>query len=127
VRNEQYYIEAVQEYRNVNKEISNRIINLSLTIIASIFVICNQYNITKTFIWSLLFFVVTIALHISGNICYSKHYELFLDEKIDKIDFRKSIWGRSAERLYWWFISFFAIATIVYLVALFQTIDKIGP
>jgi len=120
------YKEIVEEYKKVNLDISNRIVTLSLTVIAAIFVICEKYGITSLYLVSLLSFVITICLHLSGNICFSKHYELALDKIISDIDFKNSIWGRAAEILYWIFILAFIISIIIFIIALCGSIDSIN-
>ncbi len=122
---EDYYKSAVEEYKKINFNIGNRIITLSLTVIGAIFVISEKYGVGKLFISSLLGFVLTIASNLANNICNSKHYELFLDKRIDKLDYRKSKWGICAERLYWVFIGLFIISISVFMLALFLLIRKI--
>ena len=75
---------------------------------------------------SLLSFVITICLHLSGNICFSKHYELALDKKISDIDFKNSNWGIAAEILYWIFILAFITSIIIFIIALCGSIISIN-
>jgi ABC-type Fe3+ transport system permease subunit len=114
--------EIIDEYKKVNLDISNRIITISLTVIAAIFVICDKYGIYTMYLISLLVFVVTIGTNLAQNICYSKHYEQALDGKIKNIDFRNSPWGKWAERLYWCFIFLFVISILCFIGALLETI-----
>lgn len=120
-----YYKNAVEEYKKINFNIGNKIIALSLTVIGAIFVISEKYGVGKLFISSLLGFVLTIASNLTNNICNSKHYELFLDEKIDKLDYRKSKWGICAERLYWTFIGLFIISISIFIIALSLLIKRV--
>ena len=122
---EEYYKNAVEEYKKINFNIGNRIITLSLTVIGAIFVISEKYGVGKLFVSSLLGFVLTIASNLANNVCNSKHYELFLDGKIDKLDYRKSNWGICAERLYWIFIGLFIVSIGIFIIALFLLIKKI--
>ncbi len=120
------YKNAVEEYKKINFNIGNRIITLSLTVIGAIYVVSEKYGVGIFLISSLLGFVLTIAANLLNNICSSKHYELFLDEKIDKLDFRKSKWGIWAECLFLFFIGLFVISTGCFIVALIQIIIKIS-
>lgn len=122
---EDYYKNAVEEYKKINFNIGNRIITLSLTVIGAIFVISEKYGVGRLFISSLLGFVLTIASNLANNICNSKHYELFLDNTIDKLDYRKSKWGICAECLYWTFIVLFILSIAIFIIGLFLLIGKI--
>jgi len=115
--------EIIDEYKKVNLDISNRIIALSLTVIAAIFVICEKYGVTSLYLISLLGLVLTITVHLFGNICFSKHYELALDKKIKNIHFQNSRWGIWAENLYWIFIVIFVISVVLFIIALLHSIS----
>ena len=120
------YKELVEEYKKVNLDISNRIVTLSLMVIAAIFVICEKYGVTTLYLTSLLSFVITIGLHLLGNICFSKHYELALDKKIKNIDFRNSKWGTASEYLYWTFIFAFIVSIVIFIIAISGSISLVN-
>lgn len=118
--------DAVKQYQDINKEISSRIIYLSLAVIASIFVICEKYGVETWRLAALLGFVLTIGIHILSCICASKHYEYYLDAKIKTIHFNESQWGVWAERLNWIFIIAFIISMAIFIIALVSSIDAIN-
>jgi len=120
------YKEIVEEYKKVNLDISNRIITLSLTVMASIFVICEKYGVTSLYLTSLLGLILSITTHLFNNICFSKHYELALDNKIKDIHFQNSKWGICAEKSYWVFIIIFVISIVIFIIALLGSIALFG-
>jgi len=119
---EDYYKNAVEEYKKINLNIGNRIITLSLTVIGAIFVIGEKYGVSKFFLCSFLGLSLSIASNIANNVCNSKHYELLLDKKINKLDFRQSKWGIVAEILFWLFIILFVLSMIIFIWALIKLI-----
>ncbi|MDD5546881.1 MAG: hypothetical protein PHO67_07025 [Candidatus Omnitrophica bacterium] len=114
--------QLIEEYKKINSEISNRVITLSLTVLASIFIICDKYGIQSWYLITLLGFILTIGVHLVSSICSSKHYELVIDGKIKNYDFRNSRWGIWAERLYWTFIVLFVASMTVFIIAILITI-----
>ncbi len=117
------YKNIVEEYKKVNLDISNNIVAFSLTIIAAVFVICDRYGVTPKYLLALISLVLTVSLRVLGSICFSKHYELLLDKKIDGVDYRNSLWGKFAETFYWIFIVIFIISVILFVAALCNTIN----
>lgn len=115
--------QLVEEYKKINLEISNRVLTISLTVIASIFVICEKYGAQKWYLIALLGFILTIGFHLVSSICSSKHYELAIDGKITNYDFRKSIWGLCAEWLYWIFLILFVVSMAIFIIAIMKTIE----
>ena len=120
------YKEIVEEYKKVNLDISNRIITLSITAIAAIFVISEKYGAGALYLASLFGLILTVTIHIANNICFSKHYELALDGKINNIHYANSRWGRCSEILYWIFICAFVISMIIFFAALWNSIDIVN-
>ncbi len=118
---------ALDKYQDINKGISERIIYLSLAIIASIYVISEKYGFDIWRLIALLGFILTIGIHIFSCICSSKHYEYYLDNKINTLDHKESVWGICAEWLYWVFIIAFIISMALFIIPLtIRIIEIIG-
>lgn len=113
------YKENVDTYIKIASETRSKLTALALTIIAAIyFFIDKGVNI---FLLKLAFvsYVLTILLEVIAGFLKSQHYAMWIDGKIESIDYRESVWGISAERLYWVPIFTFVVGTILFITGIF--------
>jgi len=118
------YKEALKEYATINSSIKNRIVTLSLTVIASIFVLIDKnLGVAENIgLYKMAYvgYIVSFFCEFFNTIFASFHYQHNIDGKFTDINFRKTWEGKLAECFFWGMAIAFAFASIVFVFSVLR-------
>lgn len=115
------YKEISEIYRKISDDARGKIVALTLTTVGAIYVLADKKVAElHKFKWALLLFIITLFFDIIAAISKSQHYALYIDGKIEDIDYRKSYWGRIAEILFWIPLGTFITGLIIMIIAIIK-------
>jgi hypothetical protein len=114
------YEQIVKEYVDISSSTRSKLTAISITIIAAIYFFFEPGSKNDLLLKiSLVFIVLTIFIEVLSDFLRSQHYALWIDGKIDSIDFRHSKYGIWAERLFGIPMVTFLIGAIIFFIGIF--------
>lgn len=115
---EKEYEKITEDYIRISSETRNKLTALSVTLVAAIYFFSTPSNTTILKV-ALLFYILTIFGEIISGFLKSQHYSQWFEHKIKTIDFRESIWGKMAEKSFWFPPCTFLIGSILFFIGIF--------